>query len=109
MRRSDWQKIWEALRELGMEVPERPNLDPEALRQATVSEQRITTDVDIRAVMEQKREALFAHGSQISESWFSKIPRDIAEATFGYEHFIRASDTTGAPVPEDDLFAGLRP
>jgi LmbE family N-acetylglucosaminyl deacetylase len=79
------------------------------LRQAAASEQRITTNIDIRAVLNQKREALFAHGSQISESWFSKLPQDIAEATFGFEHFIRASDTTGAPLPEDDLFAGLRP
>jgi hypothetical protein len=45
----------------------------------------------------------------MSESWFSKIPREIAEDTFGREHFIRAADTTGAPLPEDDLFAGLRP
>ena len=36
-------------------------------------------------------------------------PGDIAAATFGRESFIRASDTTGAPLPEDDLFAGLRP
>src|SRR5262249_3182853 len=55
-----------------------------------------------------KREALFAHSSQIQESWFSKIPADIAENAFGTESFIRASDTTGAPLPEDDLFAGLR-
>ena len=33
------------------------------------------------------------------ESWFSKIPQDIAEAAFGRESFIRASDTTGAPAP----------
>ena len=84
-------------------------MDPEARRQAAASEQRITTSVDIRPVMGRKRDALFAHGSQISESWFSKIPQDIAEATFGHEHFIRVSDTTGAPLPEDDLFAGLRP
>jgi hypothetical protein len=51
---------------------------------------------------------LFAHSSQIQESWFSKIPADIAEAAFGRESFIRASDSTGAPLPEDDLFAGLR-
>jgi hypothetical protein len=60
-------------------------------------------------VLERKRAALFAHSSQIQESWFSKIPQDVAEASFGREHFIRASDSTGAPVPEDDLFAGLRP
>jgi LmbE family N-acetylglucosaminyl deacetylase len=109
MRRSDWQKIWEALRELGEEVPDFEAMDPEARRQAAESEQRITTSVDIRPVLARKRDALFAHGSQIQESWFSKIPQDIVEETFGREHFIRASDTTGAPLPENDLFAGLRP
>lgn len=108
MRRSDWQKIWEALRELGTEVPDFENMDAEARQQAAASEQRITTSVDIRPVLGRKREALFAHGSQIDESWFSKVPQDIVEATFGWEHFIRASDITGAPLPEDDLFAGLR-
>jgi LmbE family N-acetylglucosaminyl deacetylase len=109
MRRSDWQKIWEALRELGADVPDFEDMDPEARRQAAASEERITTSVDIRPVIGRKREALMAHHSQISESWFSKIPEDIAEAAFGREHFIRVSDTTGAPLPEDDLFAGLRP
>jgi LmbE family N-acetylglucosaminyl deacetylase len=107
MRRSDWTKIWDALRELGAEVPDF-NPTAEELAQAAASEARITTTVDIRPVLARKREALFAHGSQISESWFSKLPPEIAEATFGYEHFIRASDTTGAALPEDDLFAGLR-
>jgi len=109
MRRRDWQKIWEALRDLGEEVPDFENMDADARREAAASEQRITTSVDIRPVLGRKREALFAHGSQIDESWFSKIPQDIVEATFGWEHFIRASDTTGASLPEDDLFAGLRP
>ncbi|MGD0062615.1 MAG: PIG-L family deacetylase [Streptosporangiaceae bacterium] len=108
MRGSDWRKVWDALRELGEEAPDFEQMDPEARRQAAASEERITTSVDIRSVLNRKRDALFAHGSQISESWFSKIPEDIAEATFGHENFIRASDTTGAPLPEDDLFAGLR-
>jgi len=109
MRGSDWRKIWDALRELGAEVPDWEP-DPETMRRGQESEQRITTTVDIRAVLPRKREALFAHGSQVGgESWFSKIPPEVAEATFGRESFIRASDTTGAPLPEDDLFAGLRP
>jgi LmbE family N-acetylglucosaminyl deacetylase len=109
MRGSDWRKIWEALRELGMEMPDREE-DPDRERRALASEARITTTVDIRSVLPRKREALLAHGSQIGgESWFSKIPQDIAEAAFGRESFIRASDITGAPLPEDDLFAGLRP
>ena len=38
----------------------------------------------------------------------AKSRPDIAEDAFGYESFIRASDSTGTPLPEDDLFAGLR-
>jgi LmbE family N-acetylglucosaminyl deacetylase len=108
MRRSDWTKIWDALRELGEEVPDFSDISPEIQRQMEESEQQITTIVDIRPVLERKRDALLAHASQIRESWFSKIPPEIAEQAFGRESFIRASDTTGAPVPEDDLFAGLR-
>jgi LmbE family N-acetylglucosaminyl deacetylase len=108
MRGSDWRKIWEALRDLGAEVPDFENMDPERQRRALESEQRITTVVDIRPVLARKREALFAHGSQLSESWFSKLPQELSEATFGRENFIRAVDRTGAPLPEDDLFAGLR-
>ena len=77
-------------------------------RGACESEERITTTIDIRPVLERKRAALFAHGSQINDSWFSKIPPEIVEQAFGYEYFIRVADTTGAPLPEDDLFAGLR-
>ena len=109
IRGSDWRKINDALREAGVEVPEWEE-SPEALQQAIEAEQRITTTADIRAVLDRKRDALFAHGSQIGEaSWFSKIPGDVAQDAFGREHFIRAADTTGAPLPEDDLFAGLRP
>ena len=108
MRGSDWRKVWEALRELGLEVPDWEDTDPELSRRGLESEQRITTTVDIRPVLSRKRDALFAHGSQIEDSWFSKIPRDVSEAAFGYEYFIRIVDTTGAALPENDLFAGLR-
>jgi LmbE family N-acetylglucosaminyl deacetylase len=108
MRGSDWRKVWDALRELGMDVPDFENRDPEVIRRGQESEQRITTTVDIRPVLARKRDALFAHGSQINDSWFSKLPPEVSEATFGRESFIRVSDTTGAPLPEDDLFAGLR-
>jgi LmbE family N-acetylglucosaminyl deacetylase len=108
MRRSDWRKIWEALRDQGVDVPDLSSVSPEVQRQMDEAEQRITTTVDIQPVLERKRDALLAHASQISESWFSKIPPEIAAQAFGRESFIRAINTTGAPVPEDDLFAGLR-
>ena len=108
MRGSDFQKVWAALREQGIEVPVERELTPEMQRKIAEDEQRITTTVDIQPVLGRKRDALFAHASQIQESWFSRIPPEIAAVAFGRENFIRVSDATGAPLPEDDLFAGLR-
>jgi LmbE family N-acetylglucosaminyl deacetylase len=111
MRTSDWRKVMDALREAGVDMPvddEDVERREEMMRAGAESEARITTSIDIRPMLERKRDALLAHGSQINDSWFSKIPPDIAEAAFGSEHFIRVIDKTGAPVPEDDLFAGLR-
>jgi len=104
---SNWRKIWEALRAAGEDVPEGAE-DEDRSQRALESEERITTTIDIRSVLDRKRDALFAHGSQINDSWFSKIPQEVSEAAFGYEYFIRVADSTGAPLPEDDLFAGLR-
>jgi LmbE family N-acetylglucosaminyl deacetylase len=107
MRPSSWRKIWEALREAGVEMPDRTPTEEER-RQAEQAEARITTTVDITSVLDRKREALMAHASQIQDSWFSKIPPEIAEEAFGFESFVRVTDTSGAPLPETDLFAGLR-
>ena len=111
MKGSNWRKIWDALRAAGVETPTWDTDSEEAKereRRSLESEARITTTVDIRPVLARKRAALFAHGSQIDDSWFSKLPASVAEDAFGYEYFIRAVDTTGAALPEHDLFAGLR-
>jgi LmbE family N-acetylglucosaminyl deacetylase len=111
MKGSNFRKIWDALRAAGEEVPNWDNDSEEAKerwQRGLESEARITTTIDIRPVLARKRAALFAHGSQINDSWFSKIPPELTEQVFGYEYFIRATDTTGAPLPENDLFAGLR-
>ncbi len=108
MRGSVWKQVFDALREAGEEVPDWEDADPEAARMAIESEARITTTVDIRPVLSRKRDALFAHSSQIEDSFFSKLPESVAEVAFGQETFIRAEDSTGTAVPEDDLFAGLR-
>jgi len=106
MRRSEWQKIFEALRAAGEDVPEW-EMTEEERRQIEESEARITTEIDIRPVLDRKRDALMAHASQITDSWFSKIPPDVVQSAFGREWFIRARNQTQAPVPETDLFAGL--
>jgi LmbE family N-acetylglucosaminyl deacetylase len=107
MRRSEWRKIFDALREAGEDVPEW-DMTEEEQRQIIASEARITTEVDITSVLDRKREALLAHSSQITDSWFSKIPPDVVRSAFGREFFILAQNKTQAPVPETDLFSGLR-
>jgi LmbE family N-acetylglucosaminyl deacetylase len=107
MRRSDWQRVWEALREAGEEVPDW-ELTEEDERMMRESEARITTTVDIRSVLDRKRTALLTHASQIGDSWFSKLPPEVAEAVFGKETFILAENKAHASVPETDLFSGLR-
>jgi LmbE family N-acetylglucosaminyl deacetylase len=108
MRGSDFEKLWKALRDQGIQVPIDRELTAEERQKMADDELRITTTVDIEPVIDRKRDALQAHSSQIQESWFAKIPPEIALAVFGHEHFIRATDSTGAPLPESDLFAGLR-
>src|SRR5487761_894107 len=63
MRFSEWRQLWAALREAGVDVPDR-DVSPEMLRQMEEAEQRITTHVNIRPVLERKRAALLAHASQ---------------------------------------------
>jgi LmbE family N-acetylglucosaminyl deacetylase len=108
MRRSSWRKVMEALRDAGEDVGDFGEITPEMEQQMAEEERRITTTVDIQDVLNLKRDALQAHASQIAESWFNKIPQEVAEAAFGHESFVRVTDKTGAPIPEVDLFAGLR-
>ena len=57
---------------------------------------------------DRKLAAVSAHASQMDETFFTGMPPATFELAFGLEHFIRAYDTTDAPLPEDDLFVGLR-
>jgi LmbE family N-acetylglucosaminyl deacetylase len=71
-------------------------------------EARITTTVDTTEVATRKRAALAAHASQLDQSWWVRFSDEDFAEVFGTETFIRAEDRTGAPLPEEDLFAGIR-
>jgi LmbE family N-acetylglucosaminyl deacetylase len=111
-RRRDFEKMRERMQAAGIEMPETPArmLDPDVIARMEATEARITTEVDTTAFAGRKRDALAAHASQLDESWFVRFPDDAFVEFFGDETFIRAEDrtTAPAPVPEDDLFAGLR-
>ena len=91
----------------GADLSQIPQPDPEQLRMLDQVEARITTAIDVGAFIEQKRTALATHASQIEESFWARVPPEAFRALFGEEAFIRAHDTTGAPLPEADLFVGL--
>ena len=80
--------------------------DPDAM-DLGVSEDRITTVVDVSAYLDQKRRAMVAHASQIAEtSFFLAMPPEAFAATFSLEWFILRGRTPGGEL-EHDLFDGV--
>jgi LmbE family N-acetylglucosaminyl deacetylase len=71
-------------------------------------DEEVTTYVDVAAYADSKFDSLHCHESQSDNIFFLKMGRDVFRELMGIEAFVRASDRSGAPVPEDDLFAGLR-
>ncbi len=106
-RRSSFARFREILEEQGADLSQFPEPDPEQMRMLDAVEARITTVVDIGPFVDQKRTALAIHASQLEESFFGRLPAEAFGALFGEEAFLRAHDTTGALLPESDLFAGL--
>jgi LmbE family N-acetylglucosaminyl deacetylase len=114
-RRRDFARIRELLAEQGIELPTPaasatppPPPDPEREAELERREARITTSIDVADFAAHKRAALAAHASQLDNSWWLRFPPEAMSMVFANETFIRAHDTTGAPTPETDLFAGLR-
>jgi LmbE family N-acetylglucosaminyl deacetylase len=105
----DFERLRARMVELGIDMGPRPQPDPERLRLMEAAAARITTTVDTTGVVGQKRDALRAHASQLAETWFAQVPDELFTEMFGVESFIREQDRTAAPLPETDLFAGLRP
>lgn len=51
---------------------------------------RLTTVIDVRDFVAQKRRALEAHASQVDDSFFLRIPEEIFALAFGEEFFVRS-------------------
>jgi LmbE family N-acetylglucosaminyl deacetylase len=71
-------------------------------------DEEITTWVDIAAYGPAKFAALAAHASQSENIFFLRMGVERFTDLLGVETFVRVRDSTDAPVPEADLFDGLR-
>jgi LmbE family N-acetylglucosaminyl deacetylase len=108
MRANRFARIREMLTRQGVELPARPEPRPEWIKKSQEQEALINAFVDVAPFVDRKLDALRTHESQIQNFMWNKLPRDGLIEVFGVETFIRMSDSTGAAVPEDDLFAGIR-
>jgi LmbE family N-acetylglucosaminyl deacetylase len=102
--RSALRGFREVLAEAGVEAP----ADVEDNPQFGTPDELITTTVDCSAVAARKYASLGAHASQSDNIFFLQMGQELFTSLMGSESFVRAVDSTGAAVPEDDLFAGLR-
>ena len=92
------------LREMGVDPPEAMDEDPTF----GTPDELITTQIDCNDFAPTKFQALAAHASQSENIFFLKMSPEVFKEAFGRESFVRVVDSTGAPTPESDLFAGLR-
>jgi mycothiol S-conjugate amidase len=71
---------------------------------------RITTRINIDGLYPVRRAALMAHATQVdpNEPWWFGLSDDEMNAAYPLEEWILARSLVDAPIPEDDLFAGIR-
>ena len=93
--------------ELGMDAPD-PGPSAEEVPPIGLPDEAITTWVDVAEFGERKYEALAAHASQGDNIFFLGMGVERFIRLMGTETFLRVQDSTGAALPETDLFAGLR-
>jgi mycothiol S-conjugate amidase len=70
---------------------------------------RVTTRVECGEFFERRNAALLAHATQVDPDgpWFH-VPLDLQREVWPTEDYELARSFVDAPLPEDDLFAGLR-
>jgi LmbE family N-acetylglucosaminyl deacetylase len=102
--RSDLRRLGQSLTEAGLDNP----IDIDANPDFGTPDEDITTTIDCTAVVGRKFASLAAHGSQTDNIFFLQMKEEFFSAAMGIERFVRAFDTTDAPIPESDLFAGIR-
>jgi LmbE family N-acetylglucosaminyl deacetylase len=103
--RSMMQEFMKVAKEFGADWDEEQSADEPEIG---LPDEEITTWVDTTAFGQQKFDALAAHASQGENIFFLQMGLEKFTQYMGVETFVRVQDTTGAALPEADLFDGLR-
>ncbi|MGC9665998.1 PIG-L family deacetylase [Planosporangium sp. 12N6] len=106
--RSAMEQFGKVLREFGVEWEEPDPSPADPGPQIGLPDEEITTWVDTSTYGGQKFDALAAHASQSENIFFLRMGKERFTELMGMETFVRVHDRTGAALPENDLFAGLR-
>jgi len=104
--RSRMAEFGKLMRELGADWDEAATDPPRP--EIGLPDDEITTWLDVTEFGSQKFDALAAHASQGENIFFLRMGKAMFSDVMGMETFVRVLDSTSAPLPEDDLFAGLR-
>ena len=100
--------VHDALVAAGRESPFGDWIDSRQARE--VPEREVTTRIEASAYFGQRDAALRAHATQIDpDGFFFAVPRELEIAQWPTEEYELASSRVPVTLPEDDLFAGLRP
>ncbi|WP_316528823.1 PIG-L family deacetylase [Kitasatospora brasiliensis] len=105
---SGMRRFGEVMREFGADWDEPEGSEGSGVPPLGLPDEEITTWVDTTAFGGRKFDALAAHASQGENIFFLKMGKERFTELMGVETFVRVQDGTGASLPEDDLFAGLR-
>jgi len=102
VRRSQFDAFIERMSEAGVEVP--------AVDESRFGspDEDIAATIDCRAQAPAKFAALGAHASQQENIFFLRLGLETFTDMFGVEEFIRPRSPVGTPIPESDLFDGVR-
>jgi LmbE family N-acetylglucosaminyl deacetylase len=108
--RSLFGRFGDAMKELGLGDwdEDLPREEEGGQLDMGLPDDEITTWVDITDYAEQKYGSLQAHASQGENIFFLQLGIEKFKGLMGIETFLRVRDTTNAPLPEKDLFDGLR-
>jgi mycothiol S-conjugate amidase len=103
-----FQALHDVMTAAGLESPYSERL--EKWEEADDHWKRVTTQVHCADYFEQRDQALLAHATQVDPNsfWFA-CPRDLQKQAWPWEDYERARSRVDSPLPESDLFAGLRP